>query len=106
MTLAVVYTGDAAADIDEAFEWLADRAPDAALDFLLSIRRAEVHLGRNPAIYRIVRSRQASEIRRLNLRPFRYQLYFHVFDTEVIVIACLHASRSPRAHARIVSDRG
>ena len=106
MTLAVVYTGDAAADIDEAFEWLADRAPNAALDFLLSIRRAEVHLGRNPAIYRVVRSRPGSEIRRLNLRPFRYQLYFQIFHTEVIVIACLHAHRSPRVHARIVSDRG
>lgn len=106
MTLAVVYTGDAAADIDEAFVWLADRAPNAARDFLLSIRRAEVHLGRNPAIYPTVRSTPASEIRRLNLRPFRYQLYFQIVDTEVIVIACLHAHRSPQVHARIVSDRG
>jgi plasmid stabilization system protein ParE len=106
MTLAVVYTGDAAADIDEAFDWLAERAPQAALDFLLAIRRAEVHLGRNPTIYRIVRRGPRIEIRRLNLRPFRYQLYFQIFDTEVIVIACLHAHRSPRVHARIVSDRG
>lgn len=105
MTLAVAYTSAAAADIDQAFEWLAARAPDAALDFLRSIRRTEVHLERNPAIYRIVRSGPNGEIRRLNLRPFRY-LYFQIFDTEVIVIACLHAHRSPRVHARIVSDRG
>lgn len=106
MTLAVVYTSEAAADIDAAFEWLADRTTDAARDFLLSIRRAELHLERNPAIYRIVRNGPSGEIRRLNLRPFRYQLYFQIFDTEVIVIACLHAHRSPRAHARILSDRG
>ena len=105
MTLAVAYTGDAASDIEDAFDWLANRAPDAARDFLLAIRRAEVHLGRNPAIYRIVRSAAGGEIRRLNLRTFRYQLYFQIFDAEVVVIACLHAHRSPRAHARVVSDR-
>ncbi|OFW97919.1 MAG: hypothetical protein A3D94_04585 [Alphaproteobacteria bacterium RIFCSPHIGHO2_12_FULL_66_14] len=105
MTFAVVYAKEAADDIDAAFNWLGGRVPAAALDLLRAIDRAESHLRRNPEIYRIVRRGRVADIRRMNLRPFRYQLYFQVFESEVIVIACLHASRSPREHRRILSGR-
>lgn len=105
MTFAVVYAKDAAEDIDTAFEWLAGRVPTAAIDLLKAIHRTESHLERNPAIYRVVRETPSGDIRRVNLRPFRYQLYFQILDAEVVVIACLHASRSPKTHARIVSGR-
>ncbi len=105
MTFVVAYAEAAVADIDAAFEWLASRVPAAAADLLRAIDRAEAHLRRNPAIYRVVRGTSSGDIRRVNLRPFRYQLYFQILGDEVVVIACLHASRSPRAHAGIVTGR-
>jgi|GEM_PF-1600607 len=105
MTFTVVYTKDAAEDIDAAFEWLAGRVPVVAIDLLKAIDRVEAHLRRNPAIYRIVRGAPSGDIHRVNLRPFRYQLYFQILGAEVVVIACLHASRSPRAHIGIVTAR-
>ena len=105
MTFAVVYTAEAADDIDEAISWLLPRMPSDVVDLLQTIRRIEGHLQRNPAIYRVVRATRFGDIRRVDLRPFRYQLYFQILDSEVVVIACLHASRSPRAHARVISGR-
>jgi plasmid stabilization system protein ParE len=105
MTFAVVYAKDAVDDIDAAFDWLAARVPAAAVDLLKAIGRAEIHLNRNPAIYQVVRGNPSGDIRRVNLRPFRYQLYFQIVTSEVVVIACLHASRSPKVHAQILSDR-
>jgi plasmid stabilization system protein ParE len=105
MTFAVVYAKDAVNDVDAAFDWLAARVPAAAVDLLKAIGRAEIHLSRNPAIYRVVRGNLFGDIRRVNLRPFRYQLYFQIVASEVVVIACLHASRSPQVQAQILSDR-
>jgi len=106
MTFKVLYSEDALNDIEAGYLWLAAKAPGAAVDLLKAIRRAETHLSRNPAIYRVVRhSTGGTEIRRANLRPFRYQLYFAIGDAAVTVIACLHASRSPAAHVRTISDR-
>jgi toxin ParE1/3/4 len=105
MIFAVVYAKDAVEDVEAAFDWLASRAPAAAVDLLKTIARAEAHLERNPAIYRVIRTTPTGDIRRINLRPFRYQLYFQILDPEVLVIACLHASRSPGAHQQIVSSR-
>ncbi|MCX7363176.1 MAG: type II toxin-antitoxin system RelE/ParE family toxin [Alphaproteobacteria bacterium] len=101
----VVYSKDALEDIEAAYLWLASKAPEAAIDLLRAIDRAEVHLARNPAIYRVVRRSARCEVRRVNIRPFRYQLYFRIDEMEVTVFACLHASRSPLVHARLISDR-
>jgi plasmid stabilization system protein ParE len=87
------------------FDWLAARVPAAAVDLLKAIGRAEIHLSRNPGIYRVVRGNPFGDIRRVNLRPFRYQLYFQIVAAEVVVIACLHAGRSPQVHTQILSDR-
>jgi plasmid stabilization system protein ParE len=105
MTFAVVYAKDAVDDIDAAFDWLAARVPAAAVDLLKAIGRAEIHLNRNPAIYHVVRGNPSGDMRRVNLRPFRYQLYFQIVTSEVVEIACLRASRSPKVHAQILSDR-
>jgi plasmid stabilization system protein ParE len=105
MTFAVVYTQETRSDIDAAFTWLASRMPNAAVDLLQTMSRAEEHLRRNPAIYRVIRTSPTGDIRRMNLRPFRYQLYFQIIEDKVIVIACLHASRSSSAHGVIVSRR-
>ncbi len=105
MTFAVVYTTEAADDIDAAINWLLPRMPSAVADLLRTIQRTEGHLQRNPAIYRVVRASRLGDIRRVNLKPFRYQLYFQILDTEVVVIACLHASRSSSAHTSVIAAR-
>ena len=105
MTFEVFYAPEASDDIDRAFEWFAARAPAVAADFVRAIGQAEVHLERNPAIYRVVRETEAGDVRRVNIRPYRYQLYFLIIGAMVMIIACIHASRSPRAHARIISRR-
>ena len=101
MNFSVVYLPEASGDVDEAIDWLRERAPLAASDFLRAIARAEVHLRYMPLIYQVVRR----DIRRVHLKPFRYGLYFRVVDDRVIVIACQHTSRSPRAIARTLSLR-
>jgi len=105
MTFEVFYTPEASDDIDSAFEWFAAHAPTAAVDFLRAIAGAEIHLRRNPAIYRVVRQAPSGDVRRVNIRPFRYQLYFLIIDAIVMVFACIHASRSPRRHAQIIRRR-
>jgi plasmid stabilization system protein ParE len=105
MTFEVSYSSEATDDIDLAFAWFAARAPSAAADFLRAIGRAEIHLQRNPAIYRVVRQTPHGEVRRVNIRPYRYQLYFLVVGSTVMVIPCIHATRSPRRHAQIVRGR-
>jgi hypothetical protein len=75
MTFAVVYAEGAVDDIAAAFDWLSSRVPAAAADLIRTIDRVETHLRRNPAIYATVRSTPSGDIRRVNLRPFRYQLY-------------------------------
>jgi len=105
MTFAVVYSEPAVHDIAAAVEWLVLRAPAAVPDLMKALERVEGHLTRNPGIYQIVRNAPSGDIRRVNLRPFRYQLYFQIVGTEVVMIACLHASRSPVAHATITRSR-
>jgi plasmid stabilization system protein ParE len=101
VSFRVVYFSGASGDIDAAIAWLRERAPAAANDFVRTIARAELHLRHTPLIYQAVRH----DIRRVHLKPFRYGLYFRVVDDRVIVIACLHTSRSPRAIARTLSRR-
>ncbi|MBV9833775.1 MAG: type II toxin-antitoxin system RelE/ParE family toxin [Alphaproteobacteria bacterium] len=101
MTFPVVYRRAASDDIDEAMRWLGERSPAAAIDFLRAIARAETHLRRTPLIYQVVRT----DVRRAHLKPFRYGLYFRVVEDRVLVIACLHASRSPSAIGNVLRDR-
>jgi len=61
MTFAVVYTAEAADDIDEAIDWLLPRMPSAVVDLLQTIRRTEGHLRRNPAIYRVIRASRSGK---------------------------------------------
>jgi toxin ParE1/3/4 len=105
MTFGVFYTPETSDDIDHAFEWFASRAPAVAVDFVRTISRAEIHLARNPAIYQVVRRTPVGDLRRVNIRPYRYQLYFLILDEMVTVIGCIHASRSPRQHAEIIRGR-
>ncbi len=101
MTFSVAYRRAASEDIDEALRWLGERSPAAAVDFLRAIARAETHLRRTPLIYQVVRA----DIRRAHLKPFRHGLYFRVVEDRVLVIACLHASRSPAVIGNVLSER-
>jgi hypothetical protein len=53
----------------------------------------------------VVRETESGDVRRVNIRPYRYQLYFLIIGAMVMIIACIHASRSPGAHVRIISRR-
>jgi hypothetical protein len=55
MTLEVVYTAEAADDIDAAINWLLPRMPSAVVDLLQTIRRTEVHLQILPSTALFVR---------------------------------------------------
>ena len=46
MTYVVVYTAEAADDIDSAIDWLLPRMPSAVADLLRTIQRTESHLQR------------------------------------------------------------
>jgi plasmid stabilization system protein ParE len=101
VTLRVSYTSATERDIDEALSYLFHESQAAAALiaerlFVLESRLAEV-----PLMYPVM----VRSIRGAWLHPFRYIVYYRATDDEVIVMARLRTSRSPRATRRILRQR-
>ena len=75
----------------------------AVVDLLQTIRRIEGHLHEILHLPRCPRDR-FGDIRRVTSDRFAIAV-LQILDSEVVVIACLHSSRSPRAHARVIAGR-
>ena len=101
MTLRVSYTSAAERDIDEALFHLIPESPAAAALLAERLSMLEARLAEVPLMYPVV----VRSIRGAWLRPFRYIVYYRATDDEVIVMACLHTSRSPRTTRRILQRR-
>ena len=88
MTLRVNYTSAAERDIDEALSHLIPESPAAAALLAERLSMLEARLAEGAWLH-----------------PFRYIVYYRATDDEVIVMACLHTSRSPRTTRRILQRR-
>ena len=82
----------AAADYDAAFEWYAERSPDAARRFDVTVERAIKEIARYPKRWPL----GSYGTRRCLLRGFPYLLIYRELGAEVIqILAVAHTSRRP-----------
>jgi toxin ParE1/3/4 len=78
-------------DVVTAADWYDRQRSGLGAEFLTTLAEAVSRISMSPESTPLVRSR----IRRLALRTFPY-LLFYVFEAEeVVVLACMHASRDP-----------
>lgn len=82
----------AAADLDDAFRWYEERRVGLGHRFLASVERTLLEVAEAPGRYRVVHR----ETRRAHVVHFPYGIFYRVIENEVVVVACFHASRSPR----------
>src|SRR3990170_2083651 len=96
MTYRVVLTDRAAKDLDEAYQWCAERAPEAATRWYNGFLDALNSLGSNPERCPIAaESRKLSiEIRQLLYgRRRSYRVLFLVREQTVVVLHVRHTAR-------------
>ena len=97
MKFIVVITDTAAAEIEEAYDWLADRAPGAAQQWKLGLLDAVARLESMPTACSIAPESDyfGREIRQLlyGKRQHKYRVLFEIRDAKVIVLRVRHSSR-------------
>jgi plasmid stabilization system protein ParE len=98
MTYQVVLTDRAARDLDEAYRWCAEQAPEAAVGWYNGFLDALNSLARNPE-----RCPVAAEARKLSVeirqllygRQRSYRALFFVRQQTVVVLHIRHTARRP-----------
>jgi toxin ParE1/3/4 len=97
MTLAVVWTAEAQADLTEAFAWYEARRVGLGQRFVRALDAAVAEIADNPLQF----PTRYRTLRRAGVRRFPYGVFFHVESDRVVVVACFHARRDPHLwHAR------
>jgi plasmid stabilization system protein ParE len=76
----------------EAVDWHDSQSPGRGDDFLDSVEDAIEAICRNPHQYQVLRG----DLRRALLHRFPYLIIYSVFQSEVILLRCVHAHRDPR----------
>jgi plasmid stabilization system protein ParE len=79
-------------EIAEAFRWYEDKSEGLGSEFMRALDASLASIQRNPLAYAVVHK----QIRRAVLRRFPYGVFYLFENDIVIVIACFHASRSPK----------
>jgi plasmid stabilization system protein ParE len=91
MSLQLVFTIAAKADIRHALDWYDRRQVGLGQRFLDDLDSLASRISDNPMQFPTARS----VIRRASLRRFPYGMFFLVLPNSIQVIACLHTSRDP-----------
>ena len=89
--LKVIVTPEAEMDIGSAQQWYYHERKGLGKEFRAEIRHSIGLIRDNPYAY-IETYRQ---IRRVLLNRFPFALYYLLFEESVIILACIHANRSP-----------
>lgn len=91
MSLPVVLTAEAEADLDEAAQWYEQRRAGLGVDLVVQVREALVRVERNPQIPPVVHA----GIRRTSVQRFPYGVFYRLRDDRIEVIAVFHDRRDP-----------
>jgi plasmid stabilization system protein ParE len=83
----------AAADVEEAWLWYEAQREGLGDEFLQVVEEALESIAAFPGSAPLVQR----DIRRHLLRRFPYGLFYRLIQDQVVVVACFHAKRSPRA---------
>ena len=91
MVFKISYLLSAQKDIDEAIEWYELQRKSLGALFLDKINATEKIIQNNPLQFQKV----YKNIHRANLIIFPFNIFYHVQNETVIVIAVLHQKRNP-----------
>ncbi len=80
-------------DVESAFVWYEEQRPGLGDEFLEEIGAAVTRIAENPHAHQVIRGR----IRRAVVHRFPYLIFFVIDPREVVVLACMHASRDPES---------
>ena len=83
---------DAAADIDEAFQWYQQQRQGLGEEFLAALRSTLTVILAHADLYPVIRR----DTRRALLRRFPYGVFYRVYPDVIVVVACMHARRDPK----------
>ena len=86
----------AAAEVHEAYAWYESRRVGLGEEFLAAVSDALSVIGESPSTYPVVHR----DTRRYLMPRFPYGIYYRVLDNEIVVVACMRGSRSPRRWKR------
>ena len=84
---------EAAAEVRQAVRWYRRASPGVDKEFLAAFKRAVVAIRHNPGAYPQV----LGAARRVLLRKFPYAVYYVVFGSNILILACYHTRRDPEA---------
>jgi plasmid stabilization system protein ParE len=90
MAFKVSFLPEAQQDYDEAIEWYEKQKPGLGFRLYLEIEETMQHVSDNPTHYTFLVDRY----RDVALKTFPYRIVFTIQETEVIVFAIFHTSRS------------
>jgi len=79
-------------DIEEAVLWYEEQREGLSFDFELCLDAGLAEISRNPDSFQ----KKHKEIRILFISRFPYGIHYVVRNSEIIVIAVFHTSRSPK----------
>lgn len=93
MTTSLIIRPSAERDIDEAFTWYLENAPEHARRFLDDLRTTLDRIRSSPRISRTV----CADVRRTALRTFPYLIWFVYFEEAeaVSILAVSHQRQNP-----------
>ena len=86
-----LFTPEAPADVEEAFEWYEAQRPGLGESFRRALDVAVASIQEHPEAYVVVHR----ETRRVLLPRFPHGLYYRVVDENIVVVACMHGKRHP-----------
>ena len=91
MTIAVRLRPEGEGDVDDAFAWYEEQWPGLGAGFLdevvTTIATIAEALQIFPNVYR--------DTRRALTHRFPFGIYYRIESTEIVIVAVMHASRSP-----------
>ncbi len=86
-------TSAAQADLAQALHWYRRHRPGLDRRFIEAFELAIDTISRHPEVGHEVEG----SVRRYLLRGFPYALFYLVYKTEVVVVACMHGARDPES---------
>ncbi len=93
----IVFHPEAETELLRSIDWYEERGKGLGAEFLRAVEAAVASIDRNPQQYQRVHGLA----RRVVLRKFPYSLIYLESASQIVVLACFHASRDPqRWHIR------
>lgn len=91
MDYQIIVRRAAEADIRDAYSYYESCRPGLGHEFLLCMEAGMNSVCRSPSQYRVVHR----EVRRVIVHRFPFGIYYTVRNNQVVVLAVMHARRSP-----------